>query len=214
VAFSQCHFLSVGRKTEKTKERRGASMKFLKLLDDKLEEILMVILLIGIVVFMSAQVISRRIFNDSLTWTDELTRYLLVWSAFLSISYCVKRRISIKITQFQNMLPERAIPFVKIIRHTIVFVFCLVMLPFCWTYVQQAINSGATSAALQIPMYYIQSAPLVGFLLLIVRVGQAWVREFHASWKSMVQTMKDEIHAETREEMLAEEQEEERGESK
>lgn len=40
-------------------------MKILRLIDDKLEEVLMVLLLIGIVVFMSAQVISRRVFNNS-----------------------------------------------------------------------------------------------------------------------------------------------------
>ncbi|MCD7830247.1 MAG: TRAP transporter small permease subunit [Clostridiales bacterium] len=61
-------------------------MKILRLIDDKLEEVLMVLLLIGIVVFMSAQVISRRVFNSSLTWTDELTRYLLVWFATPSSS--------------------------------------------------------------------------------------------------------------------------------
>ena len=37
--------------------------------------------------------------------------------------------------------------------------------------------TGATSAAMQIPMYYIQSAPLVGFLLLAVRCLQALIRE-------------------------------------
>lgn len=186
-------------------------MKVLKWLDDKLEEVLMVLLLIGIVVFMSAQVISRRVFNDSLTWTDELTRYLLVWSCFLSISYCVKKRISIKITQFQNMLPEKAIPFIKLIRHTIVLVFCIIMLPFCVTYIQQAVNSGATSAALLIPMYYIQSAPLAGFLLLLIRVAQAWVREFRLSWSGMMKTIQDELTPATREELLAKEQAEEEG---
>jgi TRAP-type C4-dicarboxylate transport system permease small subunit len=67
------------------------------------------------------------------------------------------------------------------------------MLPFCLTYVQQAISSGATSAAMQLPMYYIQSAPLVGFLLLALRVAQAWVREWKASWHGMKESLKEEI---------------------
>ncbi|MCD8190672.1 MAG: TRAP transporter small permease [Clostridiales bacterium] len=158
-------------------------MKILRLIDNKLEEVLMVLLLIGIVVFMSAQVISRRVFNNSLTWTDELTRYLLVWSAFLSVSYCVKKRISIKITQVQNLLPPRAAAWMKVVRHTIVIVFCLIMLPYCFTYVRQAIASGATSSALHIPMYCIQSSPLVGFLLLLVRVCQAWVENLRLAVK-------------------------------
>ncbi|MCD7830246.1 MAG: hypothetical protein LUG58_07390 [Clostridiales bacterium] len=45
------------------------------------------------------------------------------------------------------------------VRHTIIIVFCLIMLPYCFTYVRQAIASGATSSALHIPMYCIQSSP-------------------------------------------------------
>jgi TRAP-type C4-dicarboxylate transport system permease small subunit len=168
-------------------------MKVLKWLDSYLEEVLLTVLLIGIVVVMTAQVVARYAFNSPLSWSEELAKYLLVWSCFLSISYCVKKRISIKIDQFQNMLPEKAIPWIKMIRHTIVFVFCLAMLPFCLTYVQQAISSGATSAAMQLPMYYIQSAPLVGFLLLALRVAQAWVREWKASWHGMKESLKEEI---------------------
>lgn len=180
-------------------------MNVIKWLDAHLEEILMTVLLIGIAFIILAEVISRSVFNDALSWTDELARYLLVWSGFLSVSYCVKKRISIKIDQLQNALPQRAIPWVKMLRHTIVFIFCIVMLPFAVTYVQQAINSGATSSAMKLPMYVIQVAPLVCFILLAIRVAQAWVREFKASWRFMLQTIKDELKAELREEMLEQE---------
>ncbi len=175
-------------------------MKVLKWLDEYLEEVLMTLLLIGIVLVMTAQVISRYVFNSSLSWTDELSRYFLVWSGFLSVSYCVKKRISIKIDQFQNMVPERGVPWIKMLRHTIVFVFCLLMIPYALTYVQQAIASKATSAALNIPMTYVQSAPLVGFVLLAVRVLQAWIREFKASRRIMLQSLKEEILGELRKE--------------
>lgn len=179
-------------------------MKVLKWLDNYLEELLITLLLIGIVVIMTAQVVARYVFNSPLSWSEELAKYLLVWSCFLSVSYCVKRRISIKIDQFQNMLSEKAIPWIKMLRHTIVFLFCLVMLPFSLTYVQQAVSSGATSAAMGIPMYYIQSAPLVGFTLLAIRVAQAWVREWKASWKGMRDTLKEEILRELRAEQTEE----------
>ncbi len=138
-------------------------------------------MLIIIAVVMIAQVVSRYVFNASLSWSDELCRYMLVWSCFLSVSYCVKRRISIKIEQLQNALPKRAIPWMRLVRHTIVFIFCIIMIPYAWRYLQYTIASGATSSAMQIPMYWIQSAPFVGFILLTIRVAQAWVREFKIS---------------------------------
>ncbi len=182
-------------------------MKVIKWLDEYLEEVLMGLLLIGIVALVSCQVIARYVFNNSLTWSDELAKYFLVWSCFLSVSYCVKKRISIKIDQFQNMLSEKALPWIKLIRHTVVFIFCILMLPFCVTYVQQAIDNGATSSALQIPMYYIQSAPLAGFALLTIRVGQAWLREFRASKRTIFETIKEELRYELLDEMRRQESE-------
>lgn len=152
-------------------------MRALKWLDDYLEEVILIVLLICMVIIMGIQISARYFFNSSLDWSEELTQYLFVWATFLSISYCVKKRISIKIEQFIGILPERGKTWLRIIRHTIVFIFCIIMIPYAVTYVQQALDSRATSAALHLPMYWIQSAPLVGFLLLALRVAQAWVRE-------------------------------------
>lgn len=161
-------------------------MKILRWLDQHLEESLLTLLLIGISTLVILQVGARYLLNHSLSWSDELARYFLIWSCFLSVSYCVRKRISIKIDQFQNRLSKPVIPWIKMIRHTVVFAFCIVMIPFSWTYVIQSVNNGSTSSALELPMYYIQSAPLVGFVLLAIRVAQAWYREFRRSWRYMM----------------------------
>ena len=152
-------------------------MKVIRWIDKNLEEALMVLLLFGIAAVMILQVVSRYVFNYSMSWSDELVRYFLVWSCFLSVSFCVKNRISIKIESVLHALPERIRPWLRAVRHLIVLIFCIVMIPFAVTYIRQAVASGATSAAMQIPMYYIQSAPLVGFVLLAIRCLQALVRE-------------------------------------
>lgn len=152
-------------------------MKLVKWFDEHLEEVLLTLLLVAIACIMLAQIIARYIFRSALSWSDELTRYMLVWAGFLSVSYCVKKRVSIKIEQLQNALPKRLIPVIRMIRHTIVFAYCVIMIPYAITYVKQAAASGATSAAMRIPMVWIQCAPLVGFILLAVRVAQAWLRE-------------------------------------
>lgn len=147
-------------------------MKVIKWIDEHLEEVLLAALLIGIAVVMILQVICRYIFNNSLTWSDELARFLLVWSCFLSTSFCVKKHISIKIDQLQNAIGPKASKVMKLVRHAVIFVFCILMIPYAFTYVQQAISSGATSSALHLPMYFIQSGPLVGFILLAFRTAQ------------------------------------------
>ncbi len=154
-------------------------MKVVKKIDENLEEVLLIVLLICMVCIMGFQVLCRYAFNNSLSWSEELTQYMFVWSTFLSISYCVKKRISIKIEQLINALPIRGKTWLRLMRHTLVFFFCLTMIPYSVTYVSQAIEFQATSAAMQIPMVYIQSAPLVGFILLTIRVAQAWWREMN-----------------------------------
>lgn len=67
---------------------------------------------------------------------------------------------------------------IKIINHTIEIVFFLYLIPFAYLYLKSAIISGQTSPACGIPMYYIQSAPLVSFILVSIRIIQRWIEEF------------------------------------
>ncbi len=66
-------------------------------LNDSLEEFLMVVSLILMTLIMGIQVFSRYVLGASLSWSEELTRYIFVWAGFLSVSFCTKRCISIKI---------------------------------------------------------------------------------------------------------------------
>lgn len=71
-------------------------MKIIRWLDDNLEEALLIALLVLMTLLMGLQVFSRYILNASLSWSEELTRYLFIWSGFLSISYCIKSGFPLK----------------------------------------------------------------------------------------------------------------------
>ena len=58
-------------------------MKIIRWLDDNLEEALLIALLVTMTLLMGLQVFSRYILNASLSWSEELTRYLFIWSGFL-----------------------------------------------------------------------------------------------------------------------------------
>lgn len=62
----------------------------LKALDDYLEETILLILLVLMTCIMGIQIVSRYVFQNSLTWSEELVRYMFVWSAFLGIPFCIK----------------------------------------------------------------------------------------------------------------------------
>ena len=66
-------------------------------LDENLEEFLLVIGLIAMTLIMGVQVFCRYVLGMSLSWSEELTRYIFIWCGFLSVSYCSKKCLSIKI---------------------------------------------------------------------------------------------------------------------
>ena len=65
--------------------------KVLHWLDENLEEFLLVVFLIAMTLIMGIQVLSRYVLGQSLSWSEEITRYLFIWSGFLSVSYCSKK---------------------------------------------------------------------------------------------------------------------------
>lgn len=150
----------------------------LKWLDENLEEFLMVMLLIAMTLIMGIQVFARYALGASLSWSEEITRYLFIWSGFISVSYCTKKCISIKIEQFVGMFPKRGQALFKVVNHTFELILFFYLIPYAVLYLKSAFESGQVSPACQIPMYYIQAAPLVSFILVAFRIIQRWIVEF------------------------------------
>ena len=53
-------------------------MRVIKWLDNYLEEALLVIMLLFMMVIMGIQVTARYVFSYSLSWSEEITRYLFI----------------------------------------------------------------------------------------------------------------------------------------
>lgn len=83
-----------------------------------------------------------------------------------------------EIEQFVAMFPRRGKALFKVVNHTIELALFLYLIPFAVLYLKSAFESGQVSPACQIPMYYIQAAPLVSFVLVAFRIIQRWIIEF------------------------------------
>ena len=155
--------------------------KILHWLDENLEEFILVIFLIAMTLIMGIQVLCRYVLGMSLSWSEELTRYLFIWCGFLSVSYCSKKCLSIKIEQFVAIFPRRGKALFKVVNHTFELIFFIYMIPFAWSYMMSSVHSGQLSPACGIPMYYIQAAPFVSFILVAFRVLLRWIIEFRVA---------------------------------
>ena len=65
--------------------------------------------------------------------------------------------------------------------HTFELIFFIYMIPFAFSYMMSSVKSGQLSPACKIPMYFIQAAPLVSFVLVAFRVLQRWMIEFRVA---------------------------------
>ena len=150
-------------------------------LDANLEEFLLVILLVAMTFIMGIQVVCRYALGMPLSWSEELTRCIFIWCGFLSVSYCSKRCLSIKIEQFVAVFSRRKKALIKVVNHTCELIFFLFLLPYAYAYMMSAVESGQVSPACSIPMYYVQAAPFVSFLLVTFRILQRWIIEFQVA---------------------------------
>lgn len=155
--------------------------KVIHWLDDKLEEFLLILGLIAMTLIMGAQVVCRYLLGISLSWSEEITRYIFIWCGFLSVSYCSKKCLSIKIEQFVAIFPRRGRAVFKIVNHTFELIFFIYMIPFAYSYMMSSVYSGQLSPASGIPMYLVQAAPLVSFVLVAIRIVQRWIIEFRVA---------------------------------
>ena len=102
-------------------------MNILKLLDEKLEEVFLVIILIAAVVIVAMQVVTRYVFKIPLPWSEEIARYLFLWLTWVGASYATKERKHVSIDLVYEKLPEKGQMICKVITNIIWLVFLLMM---------------------------------------------------------------------------------------
>lgn len=147
-------------------------MKLLKKIDKNLERWVMFLLLAGMTLMLGIQIFCRFVLNNSLTWSEELARFMFIWSTFLSIGFCLKEGISLKIDTLISLFPKKVQAVILLLGDVVMTVFFLYLLPSAWEFAYASVENGQTSAACGIPMYFVQGSLMVGFALAAFRAAQ------------------------------------------
>ncbi|MED9820480.1 MAG: TRAP transporter small permease [Christensenellales bacterium] len=120
---------------------------------DRICSVLIVIMLGAMVVITGAQIIFRTWFT-ALSWSDEVTRYLLIWSTFLGASVVYRHSGHISITLVQDMVPPRMGKVLRVLVHAICFALFTVLLIFSSRYCMK-LNKTATAMPLKMKYIYL-----------------------------------------------------------
>ncbi len=147
-------------------------MKILKLLDEKFEEYIMVFLIALMTTLIFVQVVSRYVFNNSLAWTEELSRYIFLWVTWLGASYGVKINGHIRLTVLTAKMNKTMQKIVGIIVYIAWFLFMVFLVTKGFELVMKTFNSGTKSIAIHMPMWIPYASVPVGCALMLVRMIQ------------------------------------------
>ena len=143
--------------------------RFLYWLDNYLEMSIGVVLILAVSVILSIQVFMRYVMGSSLSWSEELSRYMFIWLIYLGISYGAKVMRHIKIDAGLYMFPKSLRPKIVILGDAVFLVFSVTVVIYSSKLVERQMMLDQTSPAMGIPMWFVYLAPAVGFGLTAIR---------------------------------------------
>lgn len=115
-----------------------------------------------------AQIIARFVFNASLVWSEELARYLLVWSVMIGTAVAYRRAEHIAVVILAERLGPGLLTALSRLVNCIVGGFSLVLLYQSALLTMRTFERSQLSTAMQLEMGWVYLAIPVGALLLVL----------------------------------------------
>lgn len=150
-------------------------MKVVKWLDDHFEETLLAMGLVVITLVFTMQIIFRKVFGNSLAWSEELCRYIFMWSGMLTLSYSLHNKTAIKTDLVINLFPIKVQKVINLMIQIMLLVLFTVMIKVTIDIVPTITQMGT---AIPISRQLIFVSMPIGFGLAAIRTVQNIIKEF------------------------------------
>lgn len=139
---------------------------------DHIIEKTLIILLALMLLQVLWQVFSRYIIRVPSSFTDELSRFLLIWIGLLGASYATGKKLHLTIDLLPNHLTGRKKKILDFVIHCIVILFAFfVMVIGGIRLVYITLTLGQTSSALEIPLWFIYIIiPFSGIMIIFYSI--------------------------------------------
>lgn len=127
-----------------------------------------------IVLIMFAQVLFRYLLNNSLSWSEELIRFLFVWLTFLGGAIAIRDKSHIAVEFFVESLPEKYHRIIRIINTILIaaFTLAIIILGALWMFHARELRSSALGLPVYIVLY--GALPVTSLLGLYYSIRQVW----------------------------------------
>ena len=152
-------------------------------------------LMLVMTVLIGWQVIARFIVGESLTFSEEVSRFVMVWLVLLGAAYAAKNGRLMKVDIVEHMLSGKAKSTVIMVAGVLSIVFYLVLVVFGF-FIVSAVSyqmTPATEVSMSIPM---AALPVGGILLVINTIHQMFGVALGVEEESEVEELVAEAEAE------------------
>lgn len=143
-------------------------------LNKNVENVIAITLLVVMTLAVFLQIVTRTL-DYSLSWTEELARYCLIWLVFIGLSLAVIHQQHIKIDVISKHLNTKEKKVLALVAHLVFLAFSLVILFYSTQMVMNLFFLEQHSPALGLPMWIVYLACPVGFCLTSFRLLQQMV---------------------------------------
>ncbi len=129
------------------------------------------LLLIAMVAIVILQIVFRYVLNDSLIWPEELSKTMMVWTAFLVAPWAYRNGANVRIEIFRDEFPPLLLRIsLLLINLLILWIVCVFFFESFGFWVR-GLTVRADSVPVQVAWFY-SIVPIAFFLLLLVGVEQ------------------------------------------
>lgn len=160
---------------------------------NRLEDILIGLLLVGVTLLVFVEVIMRFGFNAGIHWAQEATLLMSAWMVLLGAAWAVREKSHICVEALLEKLSANARKWMVLFSIAVALVYCGMFIKSSWTYVSKLHLIAIELEDIPIPKWTVVSGLLVGFGLLVLRLlelaWQVWKGEangFHEHRESLL----------------------------
>lgn len=153
-------------------------MKLLDKILGTIENTLGVMFLGGMVGVIFMQVVLRYGFNNALSWSEEMARYMMIWCTGFGIAAGVRVSSHIGIQAVVDALPKVPSNVVRFTCDIIVLCIFAFLTYAAFLFALSAKASGQLTPSLRIPIFYVYSALPVSFAFCVIRQVQVVVMRY------------------------------------
>lgn len=145
----------------------------MKFINNYLEEGILILIYTSMLLIATAQVFFRYVINLSLSWSQDLLTYLLIWSVFVGISLAIKRGKHIKVELAYIILPKKFQYPLRLYANGIFILFCSFISYYSILKIHKLLFiNPQISESTGLAIWIIQASVPFGLLLSIVRLIQ------------------------------------------